>query len=473
MAATADKYSKDVVKHYDNGANHAVLFKPLALTEYTSDALFRQKFFVDKVIHETDSEGKDVAIGVVNPSSSINTLMHAAKRIGRHRPTAQATLGEGAFINWIPLNDGGLNTKPFAEFSGNIIAAFTNYVKILCNLRSAYYARTEYFQITMYRTRSGVTTELYSFRLNVGTDANPTTILAAKGSLTQFVAKYRGDIGGLQEGDTLTLEISANNEECDDSSEPDFINPITKSATVKGAMNFIQVYKHDSQPTSSTVPTDGTPYAMLISEDMYDYNENFPLQGGDLGILFHGEAGDPGIQPSNKLQGAAGTAEDAYDSTITDLPDGYYYGVPYKDFAGTDGLCYVRVNGNKIAWFGNSYQQVDFTLTFSLSGAWDNTNQEYLIYVNARATGVLPSGGITVATELHEFALVQSSATKVADIGPVTITSTQPVCLNQSSPYRCSDDNVFRTWNSSCSPTPSDTITESDPFNTRNIDKTN
>lgn len=479
MAVTDDKYSQDTLedKIVSTGGidvNQVYTRIPIAFPEYLvasdlgydyedmtdaqrkDDTGFRQKFFLDGVFKLTDARGNACAIGLLRQDGlTQNAAHHALSRRGHLGITLNQT-------HYIVPNDGGLNTMPHAEFSGNILAAYPNFVKVLCNLRSAYYIDSDWFKVKMYRTRAGVKTELYDFFINVGTDDEPTTELAEKETKTQFPVKYRGTIGGLEAGDILTLEISATN------SEGTFTNSVTKSATVLAEMVFIQVYRHadlESHVTGTAipdtiVPTNGTPYAMLISQDMYDEGQivggiAVAGTGGVLYRLFEETSGgDPmagNIDDSERLQGAPGVVEDAYESTLSYLPQGYYYGVPTSWNGST--LAYVQVvNSNSLRWYPNQYTTADFMLTMSLSGEFDTTTQKYKIYVWAKATGVLPSGGVSVSTELHELAPTQSSATKLATISAVTVTSTAAKCLNENSPYETTDGFLsLTTYNTSAS----------------------
>ena len=401
MAADLSKYSENVDKLCKkvNGSPVSSLEQlyPLSLQEYGTIAQFCQKFYCDGAVKRKDDAGNPVIVGYIdtNLTGCANHLFHANGRRGKWRMTQ---LVGSTKKSYVVLNDGGLNTKPFAEFSGNIIAAYTNFIKILCTLKSAYYVPTDKFTIDFYTVSNDVETWIHNMDLVVSNAADP-RFLPAQGSLTQFAAKIR-NLGGVVAGQTVRLKISATN------AEGTFTHPTHKEAIIQAPMSFVQVYRFVSQPDfQNTDPTTGTPYAMLISQEMYSYNENYPLQGGDLGILLNGEAGDPGIIPGSKLQGVSGSAEDAYDSVIGDLPDGYYYGVPYKDFVGSNGLCYVRVNGNKIAWFSNQYAPVvptAYTLEISFAGIFDNTTQKYYVDVYAKITGTLPNGGVQVTTTVCE-----------------------------------------------------------------------
>lgn len=465
MAATADKYSPET--RNNTSGQEVYFFLPLALTEYLTaaatksyaqmtdaekkdDTGFKQKFFVHAVYKLKDLNGNDCVVGMLDPNDQTHPYynnLHSNARKGRAIRYQESVSGNGDWRGYIILNDGGLNTKPYAEFSGNIIAAYTNFIKVLCTLKSAYYLPTTKFTIDFYTVANNEETWIHSMDLVVSNASDP-RFLPAKTSLTQFVAQIR-NLGGVVAGQLLRLKISATNE------EGTFTHPTAKEATLKASMNFIQVYRFINEPDfDNTDPTTGTPYAMLISENMYTYNENYPLQGGDLGILFNGEAGDPGIIPGAKLQGASGTAEDAYDSTIGDLPDGYYYGVPFKDFVGSNGLCYVRVNGNKIAWFGNRYSPIvptAYTLEISFAGIYDNTTQKYYVDVYAKITGTLPNGGVSVTTTVCEG--IDRNGALINPQNPITarVTNTSKTKIS-STPIECEEGAYYQVANSYSTP---------------------
>lgn len=475
MAATADKYSHETLNDRDTTSGQTTTkniyaLQPLALTEYLvasdlgiayanmtdaqkkDDTGFKNKFFVHEVWHKKDGDGKEVVIGLINPNATGDqkNALHAAKRKGKLRLTKGG-------VHYIVLNDGGLNTKPHAEFSFNgFVAAYTNYVKVLCNLTSAYYLRTEYFQIDMNWTHEGNDYE-YSFQLPVGT-GDDKRILPAKTKLTQFAAIFKGVIGYLHAGDVLYLTISANNAECNYTGETDFVNPNTVHATVKGAMNFIQVYKFTSQPTSSTDPLTGTPYAMLISDDQYKAPTPPNVTGGGClyRLLTATGAGDPMAEPfqnSEILQGVQGNAEDAYDATLSDLEEGWYYGVP-KSGLNDSTLVYVHIDSTKKAlkWMANPYVQVSYNIVMSVTGTWDVTYQYYIITVSARVTGTRPNSPISVSTELHRDAPVLGPRTKLAEYSGTIPTNANSVVLtrtDQAGDYT-TDRDFLTTYNTYC-----------------------
>lgn len=443
MAAIGPKdytyYSKNCFCAKVSGSDKVIHLYPLAKSAYASDANFKSYFYVDDIFTWKDNESKNCVVGMCTENSD-NYNHHAAARRSYMRINKGST-------TYQVMNDGGLNTKPHCLFSGNRkpLAAYTNYIRILCDLYSAYFIQTDYFTITIYRTRSGSTTEIYSFPINLGTEQNPTGVLAAGSSLTQFSARYKGDIGGLQAGDIITLEISGHNTECDATGEPDYIQPTrSQSVTVLGAMQFIQVYRHsdlDNHTTGTTIPSNinplnGTSYALLVSSDMYAAPASNTSSGGAFYRLFHDTtAGDPmseQLQTSEILQGAQGTVESAYENGFSDLPVGYYYGVPTTWNGST--LVYVQVASNDkkdIRWYTNNYVSVNFNITMSITGTWDSTTQKYILTVSASVTGVRPTSAISLTSELH-YSPARGTATRLATYSGSIPTNASSVVLTRT-----------------------------------------
>ena len=232
-------------------------------------------------------------------------------------------------------------------------------------------------------------------------------------------------------------------------------------------MSFIQVYYFQSQPDFvNTDPTTGTPYVMLISRDMYAQGSSQAIgSGGVLHRLFvDTDSGDPmagAIANSERLQGAAlmsgETVEDAYDKALTDLPAGFYYGVPYKDFEGADGFAYVQVvDSNHLKWYANHYAPVvptAYTVIITFSGTYDTTLQKYYVNVNAQISGTIPNGGVLITTIVCTGISRQNEPVGIQFGGPISarITGTSPVKLNSES-IECEDGAFFQSYGTYGSP---------------------
>lgn len=130
MAATADKYSKNTLNDKDNGTTKQVFaLMPLALTEYVNDATFKKVFWCHDVWHKKDGEDNEVAIGLLKTSVSqaegfpaiICSELHGGcsstasiAASDPHNRKGKLHLVKGG-ADYIVLNDGGLNTKPWAD----------------------------------------------------------------------------------------------------------------------------------------------------------------------------------------------------------------------------------------------------------------------------------------------------------------------------------------------------------------------
>lgn len=465
MGATADRYSRMVKMLKLSDGTKGVLHKfalqlaaylqgynTSGLTEAQKSGIVADRFYLDDLITNTDGDGNAVFVGrVIKDSDNYNH--HGTGRIGKKWQKDDA----GRLFNL--LNDAGLNTKPHAEFSGNIVASYTNFIKVLCNLDSAYYVATDKFTIDIYTVANDVETWIHSVDLAVS-DATDRRYLPAQSHLSQFVAKIR-DLGGVSAGTAIRLKISATN------SEGTYINPTHKEATLLAAMSFIQVYYFQSQPDFvNTDPTTGTPYVMLISRDMYAQGSSQGVgSGGVLHRLFvETDAGDPmagAIANSERLQGAAlmsgETVEDAYDKALSDLPAGFYYGVPYKDFEGADGFAYVQVvDSNHLKWYANRYAPVvpsAYSVIISFSGTYDTTLQKYYVDVFAQISGTIPNGGVLVTTIVCTGISRQNEPVGIQFGGSISarITGSSPVKLNSES-IECEDGAFFQSYGTYGSP---------------------
>lgn len=469
MEVSSDKYSPNTEKVTQkvNGVAQTTLEQlyPLSLAEYGTLQQFCQKFYCDGAKKKTDSEGNSVIIGYIDPTLSGNAkhLMHAEARKGKGR----ITIKTGNDVKtYVVLNDGGLNTKPYAEFSGNILAAYTNFIKILCNLKSAYYLPTTKFTVSLYTVANKVETFVYSFDLPVsnGSDAR---FLPAQQTLTGFVAKYTQELGGVQAGQTLRMKISATND------EGTFTHPTTKEATLQAAMSFIKVYRFTAQNFDNTQdPTTGTPYAMLLSEDMYA--EADPLQVGTGGIIYQvlQTTGEPiNVQASDRLKGVAipsGNVEDAYEATLSELEDGYYYGVPFNDFEGSDGLMYIQILNNKakLNRYRNQYNPVvptAYHITISFVQVAIIGTSDIRVTAYATVTGVLPSGGVDVYSSIAELVHPRTGVpTNPKGTFHAMVTSLNHATALQDAEFYCQDGDTLQSYNTYGSPasTESQPVTE-------------
>lgn len=404
MAATANVYSKDTLNDQNNGNDQQVyVYQPLALQEYNSDANFCANFFVQKVWHKTDSEDKECAIGLLEDNSSYSLYqMHASSRIGKLRLKLK---DNNVWKNYIVLNDGGLNTKAHCYFAGSGHDAYVNYLKVTCCLRTAYYANNNSFTISI--SNLDHPSYEYSFPLISPIEGN---IFPKKYSTLGYIAELRGANLG-EVGDRIQLTISSSNE------EGEYTCSDTITLTLKPAQTFVKVYYFSEQDYDNTQdPTTGTPYALQLSEDMYAAPRPQTSEGGVIYEMIQA-AGDPVLaETSERLMGVqlppGAEVDYAYGASLSALPNGYYYGVPINDMAGSDGYVYVWVTNNNVASTQtlrmryNQYRPVvptDYHVTLSANIQAQVGSANYIVTIYATVdNGELPNGGVTVSTKFYE-----------------------------------------------------------------------
>ena len=452
MAATANKYSSETLNDKDTTSGgtttkNILALQPLALNEYRAnpldqhpdqtqtadDASFKNHFFVNEVWHRQDADGNEVVLGLLENTPSYETykLHQDGSETGKTSRFGKLRINKNG-TNYIVLNDGGLNTKAlirFASSSPNQI--YTNYVKVICYLRSAYYLRTDRFKVHIIKNG----TEIYDFPLIYDASATDAGIFPAKYEANDFVGKYNmREIGGLSAGDTVTLQVTSEN------GEGKFEGG-TKSVSVLGAMNFVLVYRR--RPTtdnngkgmpnwsdSTADPTDSANYderwVILLSDDMYEHNTANPLVSGVLDRLFTSTDNELiGVTSAEWLQGAelhsGETIDDAFDKSLAAIGDGWYFGVPYEGVSGTTpvwiGVTTTSSTAKNMNWHGNVYVSANYTLKLSFSGSYNRVTGEYTVSVNGTFTGSVPSGTTVYLSIYPEISLVPSET-------PITVTAT-------------------------------------------------
>ena len=420
MAATADKYSIDTLNDQDNGNTKQIYaLQPLALKNYRvnpdapnpdqtyaqDEEHFKTLFYVHDTWHKQDSEGKECVIGLMNPNYSGDEFYkhHAADRFGKLRLKKKVN---GTWIDFIVLNDGGLNTLAYARFGSKThsedkdpIAAYTNYIKMPLYLKSAYYLQTDMFTL-VFETKNSQNqwVETYSHPVPITSNS---TILAAGRELDYIYSERNVNLG--PENTWCRLKILAEND------EGTYTSGYSNEFKLKGAMNFIKVYKFqigsgggpreipDTGPTSDIDPTTGDPYAMVISEDMYDpITQGDPRGGVITRTIAAGDTPMIDVQEDEKLQGTdiVQDVSEAYDGEIGQLPYSYYFGVPTTYGGDTLGWIKVRQAPNtgtyQLYWYGNTYVETSFDLNMEVGVKYDETY--YYVTVTAKVSGTLRSG---------------------------------------------------------------------------------
>lgn len=469
MAATADKYSKNTLNDKDTTSGgtttkNILALQPLALTEYTSDANFKQKFFCNDVWHRQDSEGKECVIGLLAdvPSNETYKLHQDGSETGKTSRFGKLRINKNG-TNYIVLNDGGLNTKAlirFASSSPNQI--YTNYVKVICYLRSAYYLRTDRFKVHIIKNG----TEIYDFPLIYDASATDAGIFPAKYEANAFVGKYNmREIGGLSAGDTVTLQVTSEN------GEGKFEGG-TKEVDVLGAMYFILCYRR--KPTadggkgipdwSDTTkdPSDPDNYdeiwAVLVSEDMYYHNTSNPLQSGVLDRLFTSPDSELiGVTSEEWLQGAelhsGETIEDAYDKNLAAIGDGWYFGIPLEGVSGTTpvwvGITTTSLTAKNMNWHSDIYVPANYTLKLNFGGNYNRVTGIYTVYLRGTFTGSVPSGTQIYLKIYPEISLAPETT-------PVSVTATYSGSATQTLyTFTTTDANaMYMTYRTMGNPSP-------------------
>lgn len=469
MAATADKYSHETLNDKDTTSGQTTTkniyaLQPLALTEYSSDSNFKTKFFVNEVWHKQDSDGKECVIGLLAniPSNETYKLHQDGSETGKYNRHGKLHLVKGG-TDYIVLNDGGLNTKALIRFAtGSPNQIYTNYVKVICYLRSAYYLRTERFKVRIIKNGQ----EIYDFPLIYNETATSPAIFPAKFESNAYVGKYNlGVIGGLSAGDRVVLQVVSENDE-------GTFEGGTKEVDVLGAMYFALCYRR--KPTadggkgipdwSDTTkdPSDPDNYdeiwAVLVSEDMYYHNTSNPLQSGVLDRLFTSTDSELiGVTSEEWLQGAelhsGETIEDAYDKNLAAIGDGWYFGIPLEGVSGTTpvwvGITTTSLTAKNMNWHGDVYVPANYTLKLGFGGNYNRVTGVYTVYLVGTFAGSVPSGTQIYLKIYPEISLAPETT-------PVSVTATYSGSATQTLyTFTTTDANaMYMTYRTMGNPSP-------------------
>lgn len=174
MAATANKYSSETLNDKDTTSGgtttkNILALQPLALNEYRAnpldqhpdqtqtadDASFKNHFFVNEVWHRQDADGNEVVLGLLENTPSYETykLHQDGSETGKTSRFGKLRINKNG-VNYIVLNDGGLNTKAWIGFTNGtgtspIVMATPDFLAFKVAYQNAYYANTTKFQITI------------------------------------------------------------------------------------------------------------------------------------------------------------------------------------------------------------------------------------------------------------------------------------------------------------------------------------
>lgn len=470
MAATADKYSHETLNDKDTTSGQTTTkniyaLQPLALEEYSSDANFKAVFFVNDVWHKKDSEGKEVVMGLleIEPTYETYKLHQDGSETGKHSRLGKLRMNKNG-TDYIVLNDGGLNTKALIRFAtGSPNQIYTNYVKVICYLRSAYYLRTERFKVRIIKNGQ----EIYDFPLIYDETATSPAIFPAKFAANAYVGKYNlGVIGGLSAGDRVVLQVVSENGE-------GTFEGGTKEVDVLGAMYFALCYRR--KPTadggkgipdwsdSTKDPSDPDNYdevwAVLVSEDMYYHNTANPLVSGVLDRLFTSPDNELiGVTSEEWLQGAelhnGETIEDAYDKALAAIGDGWYFGIPFEGVSGTTpvwvGITTTSLTAKNMNWHGNVYVPANYTIKLSFDGNYNRVTGVYTVYLRGTFAGSVPSGTAIYLSIYPEISIAPETT-------PVSVTAIYSGSATQTLyTFTTTDANaMYMTYRTMGNPSPS------------------
>lgn len=451
MAVTRDKYSNTTFEDRAEGQAYALL--PLALPEYESDAKFKPSFFVNDVWHWKDTDGNECVIGLVEDNSARESYnLHAPGRRGKLRIVKDG-------VRYVVPNDGGLNTLALIRFTtGSPDTIYTNYVKVVCYLQSAYYLSTDRFKVRIIQNGQ----ELYDFPLIYDATAEDAGVFPAKFQAAAYVGRYNlGIIGGLMPG-TATLQVVSENGE-------GTYEGAKKTVRVLGAMNFALVYRRTPDgkgipnwSDTTADPTDSANYderwAVLVSEDMYVHNTANPLVSGVLDRLFTSTDNELiGVTSEEWLQGTqlldTETIDDAYDKALAAIGDGWYYGIPYEGVDGATpvwvGITTTSDTAKNMNWHSDVYVSSNYRLKLSFTGSKDRTTGVYTVSVIGTFTGSVQSGTQITLNIYPEISMIPSTV-------PVTVTATvDSAGAKTLHTFTTSNASArYMTYQTYCSPSP-------------------
>lgn len=318
MAVTADKYSTDTFNDKDNGQNKQIYtYIPLALTAYVSDSNFKEKFFCHEVWKKKDSQGKDCIIGLINPSAGVSegyyNQLHADSRKGKLRYIKGG-------VEYIVLNDGGLNTKPFIGFTNTAgILCTKDCVILYITYKNAYYINTTNARIDIKAKRSG--SQIFSYGINLDI---PTAMQSQSASYALFINPDWNQV--VQTGDAVEMTLSITNEEGTYTTDT-----LTGLSIISDRFKIIELYKIDQlqNPLNCDPMADGIPYRGLLRKSWYDVVSHDSPAHPNLHDMFDTTQYGPNVSCPTTVEMTGIQAQVASGDIVSDyLPDGIYYGLP-------------------------------------------------------------------------------------------------------------------------------------------------
>jgi hypothetical protein len=238
MAAPVEVYSATMLKGRDTAEHNAVLL-PLCLAEYGSKNFATSYFYLDDVIEVTDKAGRHCFIGLVRADSG-NYNCHHANRIQRIKSCMNG-------VEYFMLNDGGLNTFPYAIISFEY--AYANRVQVRVSLYSAYYSSSFYISAKLYMNSDN------NPLIDLGI---PTTLASRRsgGEMYKTITKTLSRAAG----ETIRLLVQAGNDETQTGFSGGVI-PFEITTTLDRAVAIHNMYKLEN---STDYGDDGSNIALIL-----------------------------------------------------------------------------------------------------------------------------------------------------------------------------------------------------------------
>ena len=305
MAAHAGLYSSETFNDKDSGNDKQILaLQPLALTEYQSDADFCSVFFCHGVWHKKDKNSKECVLGLLDTRAGITNShyqdLHAEGRKGKLRLTKGG-------VNYIVLNDGGLNTKAFAD-APTIDMCAANLVIFHFTYQNAYWQNT---------TNAVATVELWQGGSKTMTRTKALTDMPKlRNTDGTYYILDQDTINAMAPpvGSTIKIKITMTN------GEGDYVSS-DGSATVGPRVDLIDVWKVTATNQKYTT---GEHYHCLIKPEYWVAGT-----GGEKTLydLMNAYAQNVWVGTNVFLMGYSGNAAPG-DLLDSPLPDGLYYGFP-------------------------------------------------------------------------------------------------------------------------------------------------
>lgn len=360
MAATREVYTKKIF--YITGDTGVTVYLPKALSSYknssseassVTDARFCAEHYCDLVRHyecpdpDDDSKTEYCCAGFLKetPSTTQEQINHRMHNL-HTGSTGDGTINRQGKIRirynnivYFMLNDGGLNTRPYASLcpvsTGNnqqspLIWADEFGVSFWMNYKNAKYCRTDYIKvrIKIYNATSG------GSQVGSTIDVVIPGINTAKGYSEYESDPFRANVS-INAGDFVypnyfTMQLLATNEEGTFEETLD-----TTRYQIRQTITAEDVVKI---PTPTSSAEDGVAYKVVLNYEMYRHAVSGETPGGhtyDYPTIWNVYNNQPGhLQTSFQLYGSPANSGVSPSSTLLD--PGYYLNFP-SDWARDPG----------------------------------------------------------------------------------------------------------------------------------------